>query len=46
MAWRIVYLSEVDKIALNLNNLKVAKGDFEVKIPLSDIFSIHKATLI
>ncbi|RIO17531.1 type II CRISPR-associated endonuclease Cas1 [Mammaliicoccus sciuri] len=40
MAWRIVYLSEVDKIALNLNNLKVAKGDLEVKIPLSDIFAI------
>lgn len=31
MAWRIVYLSEVDKLALNLNNLK---------IPLSDIFAI------
>ncbi|KYH13868.1 type II CRISPR-associated endonuclease Cas1 [Staphylococcus kloosii] len=40
MAWRIVYLSEVDKLALNLNNLKVAKGDLEVKIPLSDIFAI------
>ncbi|WP_105994701.1 type II CRISPR-associated endonuclease Cas1 [Staphylococcus simulans] len=40
MAWRIVYLSEVDKLALNLNNLKVAKGELEVKIPLSDIFAI------
>ncbi|WP_412518410.1 type II CRISPR-associated endonuclease Cas1 [Staphylococcus simulans] len=40
MAWRIVYLSEVDKLALNLNNLKIAKGDLEVKIPLSDIFAI------
>lgn len=40
MSWRIVYLSEVDKLALNLNNLKVAKGDLEVKIPLSDIFAI------
>lgn len=35
-----MYLSEVDKLALNLNNLKVAKGDLEVKIPLSDIFAI------
>ncbi|MGD6771409.1 type II CRISPR-associated endonuclease Cas1 [Staphylococcus simulans] len=40
MAWRIVYLSEVNKIALNLNNLKIAKGDLEVKLPLSDIFAI------
>lgn len=40
MAWRIVYLSEVDKLALNLNNLKIVKGDLEVKIPLSDIFAI------
>lgn len=35
-----MYLSEVDKLALNLDNLKVAKGDLEVKIPLSDIFAI------
>ncbi|PTJ02024.1 type II CRISPR-associated endonuclease Cas1 [Staphylococcus simulans] len=40
MAWRIVYLSEVDKLALNLNNLKIAKGDLEVKIPFCDIFAI------
>lgn len=40
MAWRIVYASEVDKLALNLNSLKVNKGDLEVKIPLNDIFAV------
>lgn len=40
MAWRIVYASEVDKLALNLNSLKVNKGNLEVKIPLNDIFAV------
>ena len=40
MAWRIVYASELDKLALNLNSLKVNKGDLEVKIPLNDIFAV------
>lgn len=33
MGWRIVYASEVSRLALNLNSLKVTKGDLEVKIP-------------
>ncbi|UEX90210.1 type II CRISPR-associated endonuclease Cas1 [Staphylococcus ratti] len=40
MSWRIVYASDVGKMSLNLNSLKVTKGDLEVKIPLSDIFAI------
>lgn len=40
LSWRIVYVSEVDKLTLNINSLKVAKGDLEVKVPLGDIFAI------
>lgn len=40
MGWRIVYLSEVNRLSLNLNSLKITKGDLEVKIPLSDIFAV------
>lgn len=40
MSWRIVYASDVSKMSLNLNSLKVTKGDLEVKIPLSDIFAV------
>ena len=40
MSWRIVYASHVSKMSLNLNSLKVTKGDMEVKIPLSDIFAV------
>ena len=40
MSWRIVYASDVSKMSLNLNSLKVSKGDLEVKIPLSDIFAV------
>ena len=40
MSWRIVYASDVSKMSLNLNSLKVTKGDMEVKIPLSDIFAV------
>lgn len=40
MTWRIVYVSEVDRLSLNLNSLKVVKGDREVKIPIGDIFAV------
>lgn len=40
MAWRIVYISDVNKLSLNLNSLKIVKGDDEFKIPLSDIFAV------
>lgn len=40
MTWRIVYASEVNKLSLNLNSLRVVKGDQEVKIPLGDIFAL------
>ncbi len=40
MSWRIVYASDVTKLSLSLNSLKVAKGDQEIKVPLSDIFAV------
>ncbi|WMZ54568.1 CRISPR-associated endonuclease Cas1 [Staphylococcus pseudintermedius] len=40
MAWRIVYVSEVNRLSLNLNSLKIVKGDDEYKIPLNDIFAL------
>lgn len=40
VTWRIVYVSEVDRLSLNLNSLKVVKGDREVKIPIGDIFAV------
>ncbi|ARJ51066.1 type II CRISPR-associated endonuclease Cas1 [Staphylococcus lutrae] len=40
MAWRIVYVAEVNRLSLNLNSLKIVKGDDEYKIPLNDIFAI------
>ena len=40
MSWRIVYASHVDKLSLNLNSLKVSKGDRELKVPLGDIFAV------
>ncbi len=40
MSWRIVYVTEVNHLSLNLNSLKVTKGDHEVKIPLGDIFAL------
>lgn len=27
MGWRIVYISDVDKISLHLDSLKIKKGD-------------------
>lgn len=40
MTWRIVHINEVDKLSLNLNSLRVVKGDQDVKIPLGDIFAL------
>lgn len=40
MTWRIVHINEVDKLSLNLNSLRVIKGDQDVKIPLGDIFAL------
>ncbi|AXV41198.1 type II CRISPR-associated endonuclease Cas1 [Staphylococcus warneri] len=40
MSWRIVYVSDVNHMSLNLNSLKIMKGDLETKIPLSDIFAL------
>jgi len=40
MTWRIVYASEVDKLSLNLNSLRVVKGDQDIKIPLGDLFAL------
>ena len=40
MAWRIVYVTEVESLSLNMNSLKVQKGDLDIKIPLPDIFAV------
>lgn len=40
MSWRIIHINEVDKLSLNLNSLRVVKGDQDIKIPLGDIFAI------
>ncbi|MCI2752472.1 type II CRISPR-associated endonuclease Cas1 [Staphylococcus lugdunensis] len=40
MSWRIVYVSDVNHMSLNLNRLKIKKGDLETKIPLADIFAL------
>lgn len=40
MTWRIVHINEVDKLSLNLNSLRIVKGDQDVKVPLGDIFAI------
>ncbi|PNZ25332.1 CRISPR-associated protein Cas1 [Staphylococcus petrasii] len=40
MSWRIVYVTDVNHMSLNLNSLKIRKGDLETKIPLPDIFAL------
>lgn len=40
MGWRVVHVSNVNQLALQLDNLKVTQGDLEVKIPLNDIFAL------
>ncbi|WP_053216998.1 type II CRISPR-associated endonuclease Cas1 [Virgibacillus senegalensis] len=40
MGWRIIHITNVDQLSLQLDNLKVRKSDDELKIPLQDIFAI------
>ncbi|WP_035723555.1 type II CRISPR-associated endonuclease Cas1, partial [Gracilibacillus boraciitolerans] len=41
MGWRIIHITNVDQLSLQLDNLKVRKSDDELKIPpLRDIFAI------
>ncbi|MFD2654667.1 type II CRISPR-associated endonuclease Cas1 [Gracilibacillus thailandensis] len=40
MGWRIIHITNVDQLSLQLDNLKVKKSDDELKIPLRDIFAI------
>ena len=40
MSWRIIHVSNVEQMSLHQDSLKVKKGDQELKVPLSDIFSI------
>src|SRR5699024_12626584 len=40
MSWRVVHVSNVKKLSLQLDNLKVLQGDVDVKIPLRDIFAL------
>ncbi len=40
MSWRVVHITRIDQLSLHLNSLKVKRGDDELKIPLSDIFSV------
>lgn len=40
MSWRVVYIEKSDYLKLYLDNLKVAREDTEILIPLSDIHTI------
>ena len=40
VSWRIVHVSNVDQLSLQLDNLKVVQNDLDVKIPLRDIFAL------
>ncbi|WP_262604996.1 MULTISPECIES: type II CRISPR-associated endonuclease Cas1 [unclassified Staphylococcus] len=40
MGWRVVYISDVDKLSLHLDSLKIKKGDDEYKVPLNDIYAL------
>ncbi|PSL46970.1 CRISPR-associated protein Cas1 [Salsuginibacillus halophilus] len=40
MSWRVVHVTNIDQLSLHLDNLQVKRGDEELKIPLSDIFSL------
>ncbi|WP_245911429.1 type II CRISPR-associated endonuclease Cas1 [Paraliobacillus ryukyuensis] len=40
LGWRIIHISNVDQLSLQLDNLKVKKADDEVRVPLRDIFAI------
>jgi CRISPR-associated protein Cas1 len=40
VSWRVIHVSNVDQLALQLDNLRVIQGDRDVKIPLRDIFAL------
>ena len=40
MTWRIIHITNVDKLSLNTNNLQIKKVDTEVTIPLGDIYAL------
>jgi len=40
MSWRVIHVSNVKKLSLQLDNLKVLQNDVDVKIPLKDIFAL------
>ncbi|KIX89970.1 CRISPR-associated protein Cas1 [Staphylococcus microti] len=40
MGWRVVYISDVDKLSLHLDSLKIKKGDDDYKVPLDDIYAL------
>lgn len=40
VSWRVIHVSNVDQLALQLDNLRVIQGDTDVKIPLRDIFAL------
>lgn len=40
MTWRIIHVTDIDKLSLNTNNLQVKKLDTEVTIPLGDIYAL------
>jgi CRISP-associated protein Cas1 len=40
VGWRVVHVSNVNQLSLQLDNLRVIQGDLDVKIPLRDIFAL------
>ncbi|MFB1050139.1 type II CRISPR-associated endonuclease Cas1 [Paraliobacillus sp. JSM ZJ581] len=40
MGWRVIHVTNVDQLSLQLDNLRVKKSDQELKIPLRDIFAL------
>src|SRR5690625_1413534 len=40
VSWRVIHVSKVDQLALQLDNLRVTQGDVDVKIPIRDIFAL------
>lgn len=40
VGWRVVHVSNVNQLSLQLDNLRVFQGDLDVKIPLRDIFAL------
>lgn len=40
MGWRIVHVSKIDQMSLQLDNLRLQRNDQDIKIPLRDIFAL------